>query len=212
VIVRLTHRQLEIVDKIITRSDVTRPFADSFGVWLGWDIQTAPKHRLDVALPAIAWKLIGDALFDYCYDDRGFRTKKIKVSEINALKAVRRSLNVREAHPGLIGIGAIGMVSEIIPAWTTTHAAFSPYPTDGEFKLLVPTLMKVGSGRQVTKWVPCPDPDAYRERPILDEQQHLRFTNRSTTGTRPSPTSAASTPPRPSSDLESPPPQTTADN
>lgn len=161
-----------MVEEITLQSKVAKPFVPAFEEWFGRDVQVAAKHRYDIAMPAAAWRVVGTALFDHCYDSRGFRIRKLRVSESNALKAVRGSLNVREAHPALSGIGAIGMIGELIPAWTHENR-FSPYPIAGEsFVVLAPTTIKLGSGRQATKWVAT---HLYDRGPMLDPDEHWRF-------------------------------------
>jgi len=179
-IVRLTHRQLQVVANAATETSDTPARAQAFCDWVSRDLTSASGHRYDLAMPAIAWKLIADELFDQCYDARGFRTKKLKVSQLNALKAVRAAVNARESHPALSGIGAIGVIPEIIPAWKLIASGddgklYSPYPsTARQFVVLMPTTLPLGSGRKATKWT---EVAATRlpERPLLDESEHVRF-------------------------------------
>jgi len=155
----------------------TGPWKDAFDEWLDKDIQTAPKHRVDVAMPAEAWSLVKKALFDRCYNPRGFRTKGVLVSELNALKQVQQSLNVRTAHPALIKVAAIGMVSELIPAWLDPDTGtYSPFPLVGPdvFTILAPVAVELGQGRKATRWIPTDS--RWDDGSVLDEAEHWRFT------------------------------------
>ena len=176
-IVRLTKRQVEVIDKTVQTSPTTGMWRDAFADWIDKDIQRAPKHRVDVAMPAQAWELVQKALFNRCYNTRGFRTKGVLVSELNSLKAVQQSLNVRMAHPALNGIAAIGMVSELIPAWLDPdEGTYSPFPLVGPdaFTILAPVTVELGQGRKATKWVPTDS--RWDDRSVLDEAEHWRFT------------------------------------
>jgi len=172
VIVRLTVKQRKMIEEITLQSKLAAPFRQPLQEWFERDVQVASKHRYDIAMPAAAWRVVAESLFDYCYDSRGFRARRLRVSEINALKAVRSSLNVREAHPALSGIGAIGMIPELIPAWTNENR-FSPYPLPHEsFLVLAPTTIKLGSRRVATKWIATDGPV---RGPVLDPDEHWRF-------------------------------------
>jgi hypothetical protein len=174
-IVRLTRRQhgrlLELVD-----DQMSQRWRDGVLEWATRDVVDASSHRVDVAMPAIAWKRVWGVLFDHCFDHRGMRSKGVRVTDHNAMKAVRRSLNVRESHPALSGVAAIGVISELIPAWRLEPPQggyrYSPYPVAGQpFVVLAPTARQIRRQR-VTQWVEAP---RMPERPILDDREHWRF-------------------------------------
>ena len=94
-----------------------------------------------------------------------------------AFKSIRRALNVRESHPALSRTGAIGMISELIPAWKFPEPDgsgkfYTPYPTPTmQFVILAPEMRTV-AGRKTTQWVEATQPFEY---PLLSEGEHLRF-------------------------------------
>ena len=174
-IVRLTrhqqHRLMEIVG-----DQMSERWSEGVLAWLTQDVADASGRRVDVAMPAIAWKRVWDVLFDHVFDNRGMRSRGVKVSEMNAIKAVRRGLNVREVHPALSGAGAIGFVAELVPAWRYLEPeggfTYSPYPLAGlPFVILAPESRRV-QHQKVTAWVPM---SAVPDRPLLIEAEHLRF-------------------------------------
>ena len=137
-IVRLTRRQHGRVCEIMS-AEMDERFIEATLEWLTEDVVGSSKHRVDVAMPAIAWKRVWDAMFDHCYDNRGMRSKGVRSTDLNALKQIRLALNVRETHPALSGISAIGMIAEVIPAWSNRGVGgYSPYPLDQRFKILMP--------------------------------------------------------------------------
>ena len=82
-IVRLTRRQhgrvLEIVE-----DQMPERWRAGVLEWGQADITDASKHRVDVAMPAIAWRRVWDVMFDHCYDNRGMRTKGVRTTDLNA--------------------------------------------------------------------------------------------------------------------------------
>jgi hypothetical protein len=171
--VRLTRRQHRRIVEVVS-DQIPETWLVAFLEWADRDAVDASKQRIDVAMPAIAWKRVFDVMFDHCFDNRGMRNKGVRATDLNAIKAVRRALNAREAHPGLTGVGAIGAIGELIPAWRSSLVVddYSPYPVLGApFVVLVPETHRKG-GQDVTVWV-----EARRapERPLLNEREHLRF-------------------------------------
>ena len=171
-IVRLTRRQHGRVYDIVS-GEMDRRFIEATLEWLAEDVVSSSKHRVDVAMPAIAWKRVWDAMFDHCYDNRGMRSKGVRSTDLNALKQIRQALNAREMHPALSGISAIGMIAEVIPVWNNpvVGGCYSPYPLDQRFKILMPEHHAM-SGQRVTTWV---ESDRRPNRKILREREHARF-------------------------------------
>jgi hypothetical protein len=174
-IVRLTRRQHKRVAEIVA-DQMGERWRSGVLEWIEQDVSDAAKHRVDVAMPAIAWRRTWDVMFDHCFDNRGMRTKGVRVTDLNATKAIRRGLNVREVHPALSRTGAIGMIGELVPAWklieTEGSMLYTPYPRQGmQFVVLAPESREVGRQR-VTQWVEAPRAP---ERPLLDESNHWRF-------------------------------------
>lgn len=175
-IVRLTRRQYGRVIEIVLDQMTNERWRDGVAEWWASDVADASKHRVDVAMPAIAWKRVWEVLFDHCFDHRGMRTKGVRATDLNAAKSIRRALNVREQHPCLSARGAVGFIAEVVPAWrldVLDHGfAHSPYPLPGlPFVILCPESRQV-RGQKVTQWV-----ESVRapERPLLDERQHWKF-------------------------------------
>ena len=174
-IVRLTNRQRGRVGELVEAADPPQLLA--FLEWYGRDCYTASKHRVDLAMPAIAWRLVEHVMFDFCFDGKGFKSRDVRNTDLNALKSIRRALNAREAHPALTNTGAIGLVGELIPAWRfpTPEASgkeYVPYPAPTmPFVILAPESRTV-AGKQTTQWVEAVRPT---ELPLLDEREHLRF-------------------------------------
>lgn len=166
-IVRLTRTQVSRAARLIDDESL-----------LGWLVREHPGEglRFDVSMPAIGWKRIADTLFDHCYDERGFRARKVRNADFNALRAIRRALNARETHPALFDMAAVGAVTELIPAWkymTKGPAAYSPYPMlFAPFVVLAPVPGLRGT-MKVTSWVEAKRPPEY---PLLSEPEHWRLT------------------------------------
>ena len=142
------------------------------GCWF----QPFVRQPLQHVLPAIAWSRVRDVMFDHCYDQRGFRSKSVKVSDLNAMKAIQHGVNVRTVHPALSRISAIGMVGELVPAWklyvpVEGGPTYSPIPAEGVFVVLAPETSS-RHGQKLTTWVEAKRP---LERPLLDEAEHRRF-------------------------------------
>jgi len=178
VIVRLTNRQRARVAELFGAVDDPRlVFLDR---WWDYDWSVASKHRVDTVMPAAAWRMVEAILFDHCFNERGFRARdRARSTDLNALKAIRRTLNVREGHPALSKRGAIGQIAELIPAWRfpspdASDKAYSPHPVPTmPYVVLAPETRTV-SGNTTTLWV-----EADRSRLpgylILDEEQHFLF-------------------------------------
>lgn len=174
--VRLTVRQHGRVAELAGEALDGRRF-EEFDRWWGkaWP---SSKHRVDTAMPAIGWRMVEELMFNHCFDERGFRAKeRVRTTDLNALKQIRRTLNARESHPALQQRGAIGLIAEMIPAWRfpapdASGKCFSPYPVCGmPFVILAPESRTVQL-KQTTIWVPANRP---RELPMLDEQTHLAW-------------------------------------
>lgn len=173
-IVRMSHRQLERVRRVVDEVMPGR-WREPTMEWLDRDVASGGKHRVDIAMPAIAWWRVRDVMFDHCYDARGFRSRTVKVSDMNALKAIQRASNVRSVHPALSRTSAIGMIGELVPAWRLfvpiETRLYSAVPAEGVFAILAPETSRRG-GETITTWVEAIRPP---ERPLLDEREHLRF-------------------------------------
>jgi len=173
VIVRLTRQQHAATCKMLERGG-----HDSHLVWtFSRDIAPASRQRIDVAMPAVAWRVLEELLFDYCFDQRGFHRKEVKSTVTNTLKAVRTAMNVRENHPALSGTAAMGAISELIPVWERlapkNNKVWSPYPISYQrFTILAPTII-MQRGHKLTKWVDSPD--TVGRRWLLTENEHLAF-------------------------------------
>lgn len=150
---------------------------EAFIEWFTRDYSVASKHRVDTAMPAMAWHMVDGVLFEHCYDARGFRSRDVRNVDLNAMKAVRRALNARESHPALFGIGAVGQIAEMIPAWKfpgpdASGKMYTPYPCRSmPFVVLAPDMTEVG-GTPVTVWVEL---DREWNLPLLDPSEHWRF-------------------------------------
>lgn len=174
--VRLTVRQHGRVAELVGEATVGRQF-EQFDMWWGraWP---SSKHRIDTAMPAIGWRIVEEIMFNHCFDERGFRAKeRVRTTDLNALKQIRRTLNARESHPALQQRGAIGLIAEMIPAWRfpapdASGKLYSPYPVLAmPFVVLAPESRTVQL-KQTTLWVEATRP---RELPMLDECSHWAF-------------------------------------
>jgi len=177
VIVRLTHRQRARVFALTVEALASDPRLGSFIIWYDFDYSIASKHRVDTVMPAIVWRLVEDKMFDHCFNERGFRAKDVKTTDLNALKAIRRALNARENHPALSRRGAIGYIAELIPAWKFPSADasgrwYSPYPVPGmEYVVLAPET-RVVNLQTTTLWT---EATRLPDRALLDPDQHRLF-------------------------------------
>jgi hypothetical protein len=173
-IVRLTRQQHQATSNLIERLGSYPHLLWTFNR----DVVGASRHRLDVVMPAIAWRLLEDLMFDTCFDQRGFKNKDVKTTWMNSLKAIRAAMNVRENHPALSCTAAVGAISELIPVWgmlgpNNRKHVWSPYPVqNGRFTVLAPTLISV-RGSKATKWVESPE--TVGRRWVLEEAAHLEF-------------------------------------
>jgi hypothetical protein len=177
-IVRLTVRQTGRVRDIVAATLGETAKGETFAEWWDRDHSAASKHRIDTVMPAVAWRMVESIMFDHCFDERGFRAKeRVRTTDLNALKSIRRALNARENHPALYQRGAIGMISELIPAWRfpapdASGKMYSPYPALAlPFVVLAPES-RVVQTKQTTLWSEASRP---RELPLLDEQSHWPF-------------------------------------
>ena len=115
-------------------------------------------------------------MFDLVFDNRGYRRAKVRSTLVSAHRQILTSLNVRKTHPALKGIGAQGLISEIIPAWKIGHKvngfSYTPLPNRGlQYVLLGPTYIEA-NGHRITKWVEIGQPI---DRGIYKEDAHLMF-------------------------------------
>jgi hypothetical protein len=177
-IVRLTVRQAGRVRDLVATSFGDNFLGEAFAGWWDGYQSTASKHRVDIVMPASAWRRVEGIMFDHCFDERGFRAReRVRSTDINALKSIRRALNVRENHPALYQRGAIGLISELIPAWKfpapdASGKVYSPYPVQSmPFVVLAPESRTVQT-KQTTIWVEAIRP---RELPLLYEPGHWVF-------------------------------------
>jgi hypothetical protein len=176
VIVRLTVHQSRRVRALLEAAGACPATFE----WWDRDCSVASKHRVDIVMPAIGWRSIEGIMFDHCFDERGFRAReRVRSTDLNALKTIRRALNAREHHPALFNRGAIGLIAELIPAWRFPAAdasgrCYSPYPVDAmDFVVLAPESRTVRT-KQSTLWTEALRPI---ELPLLDPRQHYRFSN-----------------------------------
>ena len=179
-IVRLTNRQATrvggLAEAALAQEGNSFRIA-AFNDWWDRDTSVASKHRVDLSLPAAGWRMIEAVMFDHCFDERGFRTKDVKTTDLNALKTIRRALNARKNHPALQQMGAIGMIPEVVPAWKLLaqddhDRLYLPYPMRGmKFVILAPESTTVRT-KQTTLWVEAPLETRF---PLLDEREHWRF-------------------------------------
>jgi hypothetical protein len=151
---------------------------ETYAAWWDRDRSVASKHRVDIVMPASAWRMVESVMFNHCFDDRGFRAReRVRSTDINALKSIRRALNVRENHPAMYQRGAIGLISELIPAWRfpapdASGKRYSPYPVQAmPFVVLAPES-RVVQTKQTTIWVEANRPS---ELPLLAEHNHWAF-------------------------------------
>jgi hypothetical protein len=178
VIVRLTVRQTGRVRDLVAEALGESQRCETFLQWWDRDSSMASKHRVDTVMPAMGWRMVEGVMFDHCFDERGFRAKeRVRATDINALKSIRRALNVRENHPALFQRGAIGLIPELVPAWKfpspdASGKMYSPYPVSPlQFVVLAPES-RVVQTKQTTLWVEALRP---RELPLLDENNHWAF-------------------------------------
>jgi hypothetical protein len=176
VIVRTTNRQRERTWQLIERANP--PQLAALDRWWNMDFTQASKHRVDTVMPYIAWELVEAILFAHCFNQRGFRSKDVKSTDLAALKAIRRSLNARETHPALYKRGAIGYINELIPAWKTPGPDeqgrwYKPRPVQaGEFVILAPETRTVDL-KTTTLWAEVAGRIPRLQ--VLDESEHLIF-------------------------------------
>lgn len=167
-IVRLTRQQHQAC-KRYAASD------DALYEWLDRDVDQASKHRLNVAMPAIAWLRMRNILFPQVYSVKGFQRKEAPMSATRALSSIQASINLREKHPALRGAGAIGIQRDILPVWklrqTSDDFKYSPYPGKGTFMVLMPEHITQG-GRRITVWH---EALSSPESVFLQEATHLIF-------------------------------------
>lgn len=177
-IVRTTNRQRERTWSLILQSRPKRRTLEVLDRWWWKDYTQASKHRVDTVMPCIAWQLVEGILFNHCFNERGFRSKDVKSTDLAALKSIRRSLNVREQHPALYRRGAIGYINELIPAWRLMAPDeqgrhYSPVPVpNGTFAILAPETRTVDL-KTTTLWAEVAG--RIPVLPILDEREHLLF-------------------------------------
>jgi len=172
VIVRTTNRQRERVWELVKRSNP--PQLEALERWYSMDYTQASKHRVDTVMPCIAWEIVEEILFNHCFNERGFRSKDVKSTDLAAIKTIRRAINARRTHPALHERGALGYVNEIIPAWRTNQqsAKYSPTPVDGTFVILAPETKTVDL-KTTTLWAEVAG--RIPRLPVLDEAEHLIF-------------------------------------
>lgn len=175
-IVRLTNQQVKKVQSVLAPTDLGELVR--IRGWWGNDVNQASKHRVDIAMPAVAWRAIERVLFDATFTTRGARSAEATSTMSNALKSTRRALNAREQHPAMSEIGAIGLVSEVIPAWRlpgpdASGKFYVPYPVPGmPFTILAPVTTRV-AGKVATQWAEAPT--LARTVGLLCEAEHTLF-------------------------------------
>lgn len=110
---------------------------------------------VDCYAPAVLWRRTRDVLAAGLFERRTFGHAAEKGTARKALQRVARSVALREAHPALSMMLAMGEQTEIVPAWWTGER-WSPYPEGSIFKLMVPSVsvMKGRVGGTVTRWNP----------------------------------------------------------
>jgi hypothetical protein len=131
--------------------------------------------RWHIEMPAVAWRLLLDALRPRLYGPRGgFReaTKSLRMAVIKAQNELTRL----EHHPGLTEGSVMGWQVEAIPCWRITDChpltvAYSIYPTGGQFTILVDHHCTI-RGHDITTWAPGPPDPSCRTH---QESEHLIF-------------------------------------
>jgi hypothetical protein len=110
---------------------------------------------VDAYAPAVLWRRTRDVLAAGLYERRSFPSPPDKVTARKALQRIARAVALREHHPALRQMLAVGEQNEIIPAWWTGDR-WSPYPDGSIFKLFTPTTstMKGRVSGLVTRWSP----------------------------------------------------------
>jgi len=167
-IVRLTRQQHQACKRYASADD-------NLLEWLDRDISEASRARLDVAMPAIAWRTLRNVLFPHVYSVKGFQRKEAPLTATRALSSIQAGLNLREKHPALRNAGAIGIHMDILPVWHLPQPSddfvYSPYPGKGTFMVLMPEHITQG-GRRVTVWhLALSHPKTV----LLQEATHLVF-------------------------------------
>lgn len=175
-IVRLTNTQRQRIYETVSTTEMPVERLKAFHRWWEADLQGAPRHRVDGAMPAIAWEMVQQIMFDKCYDHRGFRAKTLKISEHGALKSVTAACNARRSHPALNNLAVIGDQREIVPAWTN-HLEMSPVPDDTHrnFVLMMPVRVTMGQGRVATRWAETKPEELPVRTGLLVGDEHQAF-------------------------------------
>lgn len=167
-IVRLTRQQHQACKRYATADD-------DLLAWLDRDVLAASKSRIDVAMPAIAWLRMRNALFPNVYSVKGFQRKEAPLTASRALSSIQAALNLREKHPAMRCAGAIGIHMDILPVWRLLPSngdyKYSPYPGNGTFMVLMPEHITEG-GRRVTVWH---EAISFPKAVLLQEATHLVF-------------------------------------
>jgi hypothetical protein len=167
-IVRLTRQQHQACKRYANVDD------DLLG-WLDRDVSTASKNRVDVAMPAIAWLRLRNALFPNVYSVKGFQRKEAPLTASRALSSIQAAINLREKHPAMRNAGAIGIQMDMLPVWRLpsprSDFIYSPYPGIGTFMVLMPEHITEG-GRRVTFWH---EATSFPKAVLLQESTHLVF-------------------------------------
>lgn len=151
--VELRHTQVEACRRAIAGQ---RPhLSATYEHWFVLARRPSETIRV-IAMPAIGWSILADALSDELYLPNGRVRGKPMASMKSALKHVRTQVMTRESHPALKGEGVVGELHDIIPAWKERSdmdsATWSPYPIPGgHYALLEPRAIDRG-GIKVTLW------------------------------------------------------------
>jgi hypothetical protein len=166
VIVRLTDAQ---------RKACWRHGAHEHRVWLE-RAERAGKVTWDIPMPPIGWKTLLDRLSQDAFNLHGQRRGRKRAGSLyRAISRIAGVLADLEAHPAFNEAALPGESTVLLLAWPGHERPFSPYPTDGGARLLVPQWVTVG-GVRVTIWSPSRY-FAYEEE-ILRPEAHLAFVTR----------------------------------
>lgn len=174
-IIRLTYLQHQRIQTIVP-DWLEGLKLESMRQWLEQDVTAGSKHRVDVMMPAVAWKVLWEeVMFDHCYNNQGRARDGVRTTDINALRNIRTGLNIREKHPAIHRMGAIGMANEVVPAWKVMDGSiayhYTPYPDEGEFVVLAPETRQLKKQR-VTIWT---ETDKFSPSPLFDPGEHRAF-------------------------------------
>lgn len=130
------------------------------------------RHRTLVQAPYIAWARVQRDLANRTFGPRGGKRTSYS-KEFTALAAITKELNFYDTHPAFKGRGMLGWQAAWFPAWATEDGGWTPYPTDGEFRVLCPDWTRA-NGNKITLWVPR-ERGPLPEHRLAQEATHVRL-------------------------------------